>query len=61
MSDTPYMPSLDQLRNMLRTAPDISQERIEELRRKLESGVYLTRTAAEESATRLIDSGDLPQ
>ena len=61
MSDTPYMPSLSQLREMLRNAPDVSQERINEIRRKLQSGAYLTRAAAEETAGRMLDSGDFPE
>ena len=61
MSDTPYMPTLQQLRQMMHSQPDLSHERMAEIRRKLESGSYLTRSAAEETAGRMIDDGEFPR
>lgn len=59
MSDTPYLPSMDELRQMMRRQSEMSQQQMTEIRRKLESGEYLTRKAAELSAERLLDDGDI--
>ena len=57
--DTPAVPTVDQLRQMLQNQTDSSELVLDRIRRKVQSGDYLTREAAEESARRLLDSGDL--
>ena len=52
------LPSIDQLRQMMDRQPPMSEERMAEIRRKLASGEYLTRGAAELSADRLLDDAE---
>ncbi len=42
-----------------RTVPQSDEERLEQIRRNIAEGVYLTREAAEEAARRLMESEDL--
>lgn len=48
---------VDRLRDLLRESPETMSGYLEEIRRKLEDGSYLTREAAEESAQRMMDDG----
>ncbi len=52
-------PSVEDLRRMMHNEPEVREELLNEIRRKLARGDYLTRNAAEQSAGRLVDSGDM--
>ena len=51
-------PSVAELRQMMNRETTAREDYLEEIRRKLESGHYLTRSAAEESAERMMNDGD---
>jgi len=53
------VPSVEELRRMMQNDPEVRQEFLNEIRQKLARGDFLTRSAAEESAGRLLDSGEL--
>ena len=53
------VPSVEDLRRMMHNEPELRQELLNEIRQKLTRGNFLTRSAAEQSAGRLLDSGDL--
>ena len=53
------LPSVDDLRRMMHNEPEVRQVLLDEIRQKLVRGDFLTRQAANESAGRLLDSGDL--
>lgn len=50
---------VDRLRDLLRESPETMSGYLEEIRRKLEDGSYLTREAAEESAQRMMDDDSI--
>jgi hypothetical protein len=52
-------PSVDDLRRMMHNEPEVRQQLLNEIRQKLARGDYLTRIAAEESAGRLLDGGEM--
>ncbi|MCP4783306.1 MAG: hypothetical protein GY903_00285 [Fuerstiella sp.] len=56
---TDAAPSVEDLRRMMHNEPEVRQELLNEVRQKLARGDFLTRDAAEESARRLVDSGDM--
>ena len=53
------LPSVEDLRRMMHNEPEVRQVLLNEIRQKLARGDFLTRKAANESAGRLLDSGDL--
>ena len=57
--DSESLPSVSELREMMNRNTTMREAHIEEIRRKLSNDHYLTRAAAEESAQRIIDNGDL--
>lgn len=50
---------VDRLRGLLRQSPDLTASYLDELRQKINDGTYLTREAAELSAERMLDDGDV--
>ena len=52
-------PSVEDLRRMMHNEPEVRQQLLNEIRQKLARGDFLTRSAAEESAGRLLDTGEM--
>ena len=48
--------SIERLRRLLRQETELSEAKISELRDRVASGIYLQRSAAEQVASRLMDS-----
>ncbi|MEQ9406763.1 MAG: hypothetical protein RIK87_03515 [Fuerstiella sp.] len=53
------LPSFAELQHLLQQNPDAGTGRLEQIRRRLQTGHYLTRAAAEESARRMLDDNDI--
>ena len=53
--DAANVRSVKSLCRLMRDKPDVSAERLAEIRQKLESGAYLNRATAEESARHILD------
>jgi hypothetical protein len=57
-SSLPFeLPTVNELRKWLESPA--TQDRLDELRRKIEDGSYLTREAAEQSASRMLDDDEV--
>ena len=57
--NAPQVPSTDELRAMMHRQAGQPSQLLDEIRRKVQNGDYLTRAAAEESAKRMLDDGDI--
>ncbi len=57
--NAPQIPTTDELRAMMHRQAEQPNRLLDEIRRKVQNGDYLTRAAAEESAKRMLDDGDI--
>lgn len=54
-ADAAPLPTLAELRDMMKNLPEIRTDLVDEVRRRMERGEYHTRDAAEEAARRIMD------